>query len=165
MRKRRPFESWSWTKSTDQRAFGFASTRIGARTPVARGPSLADGQTLLAVKPLRLLSIQNVTFGAQKNVQPAITEPALLGRQLPQAVAQGVVSRSPRSVADGLAIGLYQAARPALAHLAGGYETGDSLALGGGRQNFFVTRSFSAALSSIASARRRFSLAFSSSSC
>ncbi|HTR15168.1 MAG TPA: SAM domain-containing protein [Roseiarcus sp.] len=36
--------------------------------------------------------------------------------------------------------------------LVGVRETGDSLALGGGRQNFFVTRSFSAALSSIASA-------------
>ena len=46
-----------------------------------------------------------------------------------------------RSVADGLAIGL-SAARPALAHLAGGYETGDSLALGGGRQNFFCHEVF-----------------------
>ena len=100
---------------------------------------IAHGQALLTVKPLCLLSIQNVAFGAQKNVQPAITEPALLGSQLPQAAAQGVVSRSTRSVADGLAIGLYQAARPALAHLAGGYETGDSLALGGERQNFFVS--------------------------
>jgi uncharacterized protein (DUF1501 family) len=35
-RKRRPFDSWSWTKSTDQRALGLASTRIGAREPVAR---------------------------------------------------------------------------------------------------------------------------------
>ena len=82
--------------------------------------ALADGQALLAVKPLRLLSIQNVALGAKKNVQPAITKLALLGRQLPQAAAQGVVSRSTRSIAYGLAIGLYQAARPALAHLVGG---------------------------------------------
>ena len=46
--------------------------------------ALADGQALLAAKPLRLLAIPNVAFGAQKNVQPAITEPELLGRQLPQ---------------------------------------------------------------------------------
>jgi hypothetical protein len=39
----------------------------------------------------------------------------------------------------------------------------DSLALGGGRQNFFCRRSFKATLSSMASARSRFSLAFSSS--
>jgi len=113
------------------------------RRPHARRPlaalALADGQALPAVKPLRLLSIQNVALGAQQNVQPAITEPALLGRQLPKAAAQGVISRSTRSITDGLAIGLDQAARPALAHLAGGYETGDSLALGGGRQNFFVS--------------------------
>ena len=46
MRKRRPFESWSWTKSTDQRAFGLASTRIGARMPVAR------------LRPLRLRTVR-----------------------------------------------------------------------------------------------------------
>ena len=36
MRSRRPQASWSWTKSTDQRAFGLDSTRIGARDPSAR---------------------------------------------------------------------------------------------------------------------------------
>src|SRR5271168_4600011 len=117
MRKRRPFESWSWTKSTGPA--GVRPRLDQDRRPHARRPlaalALADGQALLAVKPLRLLSIQNVALGAQKNVQPAITEPALLGRQLPQAAAQGVVSRSTRSIADGLAIGLDQAARPALA--------------------------------------------------
>ncbi|ESW80505.1 hypothetical protein X772_25065 [Mesorhizobium sp. LSJC280B00] len=35
-RKRRPQANWSWTKSSDQRAFAFASTRIGARVPTAR---------------------------------------------------------------------------------------------------------------------------------
>ena len=36
MRSRRPQASWSWTKSTDQRAFGLDSTRFGARDPTAR---------------------------------------------------------------------------------------------------------------------------------
>ncbi len=40
------------------------------------------GAALLAVKPLRLLSVHDVTLGAQENMQPAIAEPALLGRQL-----------------------------------------------------------------------------------
>jgi hypothetical protein len=31
IRNRRPEANWSWTKSSDQRAFGVASTRIGAR--------------------------------------------------------------------------------------------------------------------------------------
>ena len=34
IRKRRPQASWSWTKSSDAtRAFGLASTRMGARVP------------------------------------------------------------------------------------------------------------------------------------
>jgi len=36
MRNRRPQANWSCTKSSDQRAFGFASTGIGARVPTAR---------------------------------------------------------------------------------------------------------------------------------
>ena len=53
--------------------------------------------------------------------------------------------------------------RPALAHLAGGYETGDSLALGGGRQNFFVLMRSSSARHCRASRRPEAasSLAFS----
>src|SRR3954447_11199553 len=35
-RKRRPLANWSWTKSSDHRAFGRASTSIGARVPKAR---------------------------------------------------------------------------------------------------------------------------------
>lgn len=34
-RKRRPLANWSWTKSSDQRTFGFASRRIGTRPPTA----------------------------------------------------------------------------------------------------------------------------------
>jgi hypothetical protein len=49
-----------------------------------------------------------------KNVQPAIAEPALFGCQLAQPAAQGGVARPAWSIAHRLAIGLYQAARPAL---------------------------------------------------
>ena len=35
-----------------------------------------------------------MALGAQENMQPAIAEPPLLSRQLPQPAAQGVVSRS-----------------------------------------------------------------------
>ena len=45
MRKRRRFESWSWAKSTDQRALGLASTRIGARMPVAACGPCACGRS------------------------------------------------------------------------------------------------------------------------
>ncbi len=69
-------------------------------------------------------------------MQPAIAEPALFGCQLSQPAAQGVVARPRGSITHGLAIGLYQAARLALAPLVGGYETDDSLALDGGRIGF-----------------------------
>src|SRR6204780_4393984 len=36
IRNRRPQASWSWTKSTDQQAFGLDSTRIGGPDPTAR---------------------------------------------------------------------------------------------------------------------------------
>ena len=98
-------------------------------------------------------------------MQSPIAEAPLLAGQLPQAAPQFIVSPSASLVSDRLAIGPDQATRPALAHLVGRHETSDSLALGDGRQNFFVRRSFKAELSSMASARSRFSFPFSSSSC
>ena len=90
------------------------------------------------------------------------------GAAQPPTLSGGV--GDPRLAADGsdsecLPIGLDQATRPALAHLVGSHEMSDSFALGGGRHHFFDSRSFSAAGSSIASARSRFSFPFSSSSC
>jgi hypothetical protein len=51
--------------------------------------------------------------------------------------------------------------RPPLAHVECRTQVSDSLSLGNGRHYFFVRRSFSAALSSMASASSFFSLAFS----
>jgi hypothetical protein len=48
IRKRRPLANWPWTKSNDQRAFGRASTRIGARVPTAR-PALTHAEAFLPV--------------------------------------------------------------------------------------------------------------------
>ena len=137
MRKRRPFESWSWTKSTDQRALGLASNQ-DRRSRAGRALSalsLANHQAFLAVEALRLLPIQDMTLAEQENMQPAIAEAPLIGRQLPQAAPQVVVGQLSRTVADRLAIGLDQATRPALAHLVNGREMGDSLALGGDKYN------------------------------
>ena len=68
--------------------------------------------------------------------QRADSRTDLLVRQLPQAVAQNLVPRPARSIPHRLAVGLHQAARPALAYLVGCQEMSDSLALGGGRQSF-----------------------------
>ena len=101
-----------------------------------------------------------MAFGAQQDMQTAIAEPTLLGRQLSQATPKLFVPRTPGTVANGLPIGPYQATRPALAHLVSLDEMSDSLALGGGRHHFFDSKSLSAAASSMASARSRFSFAF-----
>ena len=45
MRSRRPVTSWSCTKSTDQRAFGVATVRIGAHVPVARSARVVGAPT------------------------------------------------------------------------------------------------------------------------
>src|SRR6202007_1844257 len=55
-------------------------------------------------------------------------------------------------------------ARPPLAHIERRTQVSDSLSLGSGRHHFFASRSFSAALSSMTSAKSFFNLAFSLSS-
>jgi hypothetical protein len=54
-------------------------------------------------------------------VQAAIVEPPLLGRQLFQAASQILVSWSPGTIANGLSIGVDQAARRSLIS----YQPGD----------------------------------------
>ena len=83
---------------------------------------------------------------------------------LAQPRAQGDIGRSPRPVTNHLAIGgnHVQARRSLISNTC--FEKRDSLALRGGPHQFFDNSSFSAALSSIASAKSFFSLPFSSSS-
>ncbi len=123
-----------------------------------------DGQTLFPIETLSLLPVHRVPFMAQQHMETPVAEPALLGSQLTQSLPQCRVIWPSRSVTNHLAVRPNDLTRPPLAHLVGRGEMSDSFPLGGGRQNFFVRRSFNATLSSIASARSRFSLAFSSSS-
>jgi hypothetical protein len=64
---------------------------------------------------------------------------------------------------DRCSIGSDHDARPPLAHLVNLAEMSHGLSLGDGRHHFFEATSFNIVLSSIASARSRFSLAFSAS--
>jgi len=70
MRKRRPLANWSWTKSSDQRAFGLASTRIGARVPTAfaASPPFADGEPFLAIKPVDPVDARWLALPPQQDV-------------------------------------------------------------------------------------------------
>jgi hypothetical protein len=79
---------------------------------------------------------------------------------LPQSAiiwTRGLISDAHAAAADGFT-------RPPLAHRVMLHVMRDGLPLRGRRHHFFTSRSFSATLSSIASASIRFSLAFSSSS-
>src|SRR3954466_4825488 len=121
-------------------------------------------QSFLTIEPLRPLPVPHQSFLAQQDVQTALAEAPPLGRQLPHPGPPGCICRSPRPIAGRPAGRLDGAARPPLAHLEPGPKVSDRLAPRGRRQNFFESRSFSATLSSIASAKSFFSFVFSSSS-
>ncbi len=98
MRKRRPEPNWSWTKSSDQRAFGLASTRSGARVPVARlRPRLRRTDRPLPDRDAESSSgSPRALHGAEAHETP-VAEPALLGSQLTQALPQSrVIGRRDR---------------------------------------------------------------------
>src|SRR6185312_10709712 len=81
-RKRRPLANWSWTKSSDQRAFGRDSTRIGPNAcGLAAGAPLADRKPFLPIKPVDAIDPRRLTLPPQQDEQPAITEPpAFIGK-------------------------------------------------------------------------------------
>jgi len=94
---------------------------------------------------------------------PIAKAAALLGDR-PHALAKTGIVRPGRLVSHGHATAADGFTRPPFAHPEGVSEMGDSFPLGRGRHHFFPTRSFKAALSSMASASNRFSRVFSSSS-
>src|ERR1700722_6767290 len=159
MRKRRPSVIWSETKSRLQRLLAAR----GVSRPLA--PAAAPHrQPLLTVDPLDALPVDRMALAPQQHMQPPIAEaPSLLGQGL-QAFAQRSVIRPPGVITHAGSVGADHPARPPLAHLVGRLQISRSLPMRGGRHHFFPRRSFSATLSSIASASIRLSLAFSSSS-
>jgi hypothetical protein len=84
---------------------------------------------------------------------------ALLGDR-PHALAKADVVSPGRLVSHGHAAAADGFTRPPFAHPVGIHEMGDSFPLGRGRHHFFPSRSFSATLSSMASASSRFSRVF-----
>jgi hypothetical protein len=83
-------------------------------------------------------------------------------RQGPEPFAQRSIVRASGLIAHAGPVTANDTARPPLAYLIGCTQMRDSLAVCDGRHHFFPSKSFSAALSSMASARSRFSRAFSS---
>src|ERR1700712_2366936 len=138
------------------------------RSPCTDGtapvPPASDRQLLFAIKPLRLLPVDHHALPPQQDMQPAIAEPPALLRELAQLRPKIGIIIPLRSVAHALPISADNTTRPPLAHPQDRLETSDRLSLSSGRHQFFARRSFRPALSSIVSASRRLSLAFSSSS-
>ena len=72
-------------KSIDQRALGLATSRIGARVPMARrseAAAAADLQAFFPVKPFGLLQVHHQPFGLHQNMQAPVAEPPPLGDRL-----------------------------------------------------------------------------------
>ena len=80
---RRPLAIWSWTKSSDQRAFGLRFHEQGS--PDANGPlaalALAHPQPFLPVEPVDAVDARRLALPPQQDEQPAVAEPpALIGK-------------------------------------------------------------------------------------
>jgi hypothetical protein len=143
--------------------------------------SASHRQAFLAVQALGLLAVDDHAVTPQQDVQAAIAKPAALMRQLAQLLANVSIIRPPRAIAHTRPISADHPTplrslsndashrrnlgllRPPFAHPMHCPEMNNRVALDDGRYHFFDSRSFRPALSSIASARSRFSRPFSSS--
>src|SRR5690606_41331344 len=101
-------------------------------------------QAFLLVEPLGLLAVDHHPLPAQQDMQTAIAEPATLVGQLPQLLSQTGIIVPGGTVTHALAIGIDDTARPPFAHPVAGPEMSHSFPHGGGRQNFFASRSLAA---------------------
>lgn len=108
--------------------------------------------------------VDRKTLTPQQDVQAPIAEATALGRDGFHALAQDGIVGALRLLPDRHAAEAGGFTRPPFAHPVMPHEIGDSSALSSGRHHFFPSMSFSATLSSMASASMRLSLAFSSSS-
>src|SRR5215212_724046 len=106
--------------------------------------------------------VDHVALPLEQNMQASVTEPAALLGNRRHAAEYGIISPG-RVVSHGHAAAADGFTRPPFAHLAGFHQMSDSFPLLRGRHHFFPKRSFSAELSSMASASSRFSFVFSSS--
>ena len=96
-------------------------------------------------------------------MKPSIAEAAALLGDRPHALTKAGIVSPGRPISHRHAAAADGFTRPPFAHPECLSQMNDSFPLPRGRHHFFPKRSFSAALSSMASARSRFSFVFSSS--
>src|SRR6056297_1924396 len=140
--------------------------RLWHRCPRATGPfpasSSPDAQLLVGVKPIELLVVHDHPFAFQHHPDPPVAEPAALGRDGFHLLAYLRVIRRAFTL-DRLWIDTDKSASPALRDVMIPHRPERCLSPLNRCRQFFPSRSFRTALSSIVSASRRLSRAFSSS--
>ena len=134
-----------------------------AQRPLAAATP-AHLQAFLPVDPQQLLVVGRQPLPGKEVAQSPVAEPTALPGQLPQALAQGAVVGPHWFIPDDPTRNADDVAGTALAEPELLADEMDRPPLRVGRHQFFPAISFSAALSSMASASNRFRRAFSSSS-
>ncbi|MBS1104471.1 hypothetical protein JK202_16000 [Gluconobacter sp. Dm-62] len=125
---------------------------------------MADFQPFLLVKAEQLLVIETEAFPRQKLAQAAVSKAASLGRQILQALAKGSIVRRGGNMPHNTSGNTDKRTGAAFTQGQSLLYVSDRLPFRDRRDHFFSTISFRAALSSMASASRRFRRLFSSSS-
>lgn len=192
MRNLREAPKLSARKSSDQRAWGCAACGIGVRVPRARlrprrrftdsvvgktvPRTVFRSSSILPVEPIELLVVHDHALAFEQHADPAIAEPAPLSGDVLHLLADlgarhwartnGAFNGSLRRAfaPDRPGIDTDKPAGPALRDIVIPHCPERCLSPLGQRRQFFPSRSFRTTLSSIVSASRRLSLAFSSSS-
>src|SRR5271166_5935449 len=131
------------------------------RAPAAFAPSHA--KLFFPVEPEHALVVHSKPLPPQENMQPPVAKPPPLMRQMPEPLPKRSIAAPPRTVAHRHPRTSHHRTRPPLAHRKLCLQMSAGFPLNGGRHHFFASRSFKAALSSIASAKSFFSFTFSSS--
>ena len=136
--------------------------RSGGYRPLTPA-TLAYRQLLLPIEPEEPLVVHKVTRTPEKHVNASISGAAEFMRQCFHLLAKTIIVAAPDFLADCHSAKAHCFTRPPFAHLVVNHQMQDSFPPCCGSHHFIPKRSFKAALSSIASARSRFSFAFSSS--
>lgn len=107
--------------------------------------------------------VHKVTLTPEQHMKASISKAATFMRQRLHPLAKDMVIAAPGFVTDRHTAKAHGFTRPPFAHLVVIHQMSDSFPHSCRRYHFFPKRSFKAALSSMASAKSRFSFVFSSS--
>src|SRR5262249_32329828 len=120
-------------------------------------------EAFLGIEPIDALEIHSKALTPEQHVEPSVAEATPFAGQGPEAIARRGPLLPPGTGATGRAPEPHEGAGPTLAQFELGLNRPHRGPLRHGRQIFFPTSSLRAWLSSVRSATKRFSRAFSCS--